>query len=171
MFTVLKYFLAPCFFLLSALISMFTVPPPQGDAAAGAVDSRKGEYRTAAQGALHSFSQLVSAAAADSSSVEVRKAAMSAIKQAAKSYPIASQLHMQHFMPPLILAVKDSNVRLKYIAERAMKYLLDGGENATVIATYTAGADIESARFVKEYARRSLSRLPADSDDESNDKW
>ena len=91
--------------------------------------------------------------------------------QAAKSYPIASQLYLQHFMPPLIAAVKDINIRLKYIAERAMKYLLDGGENATVLSTYAAGADPDSARFVREYARRTLSRLPVDSDDESTDKW
>ena len=91
--------------------------------------------------------------------------------QAAKSYPIASQLYMQQFMLPLIVAIKDINIRLKYIAERAMKYLLDGGENASILNTYTAGADTDSARFVREYARRSLCRLPADSDDESADKW
>lgn len=74
-------------------------------------------------------------------------------------------------MPPLIVAVKDINIRLKYIAERAMKYLLDGGENATILSAFAAGTDTESARFVREYARRSLCRLPADSDDESADKW
>lgn len=163
-----------CFFLqifCSALMQMFSMPPTLLDAAGAAVNSRKGEYRTAAQGALHAFSQLMGSAAGDSSSVEVRKAAISGIKLAAKSYPIASQLHMQHFMPPLIAAVKDINIRLKYIAERAMMYLLEGGANPTLLATYTAGADVESARFVKEYARRSLSRLPVDSDDEFNDKW
>jgi hypothetical protein len=155
----------------SALMSMFTVPTPPADSSTAAVDSRKGEYRAAAQGALHAFSHLLGAAAGDASSVEVRKAAISAIKQASKSYPIASQLHMQQFMPPLIAAVKDINIRLKHLAERSMKYLLDGGENAALLATYAAGADIDSVRFVREYARRSLSRLPADSDDESNDRW
>jgi hypothetical protein len=104
------------------------------------------------------------------SSVEVRKAAMSAIKQTAKSYPVASQQHINHFMPALILAVKDSNIRLKYIAERAMKYLLDGGENMTIINAYVSSSDGDSGRFVREYARRTLTRLPADSDDEG-DRW
>ena len=152
-------------------MQMFSTLPALVDSFGAAANSRKGEYRTTAQGALHAFSQLMGSAAGDASSVEVRKAAMTAIKLAAKSYPIASQLHMQHFMPPLIAAVKDINIRLKYIAERAMMYLLDGGSNPTLLATYTASADVESARFVKEYARRSLSRLPADSDDELNDKW
>jgi hypothetical protein len=125
----------------SALISMFTIPP--------LADTRKAEYRTSAQGALHAFAQLLGAAASDLSSVEVRKAAMSAIKQTAKSYPVASQQHINHFMPSLILAVKDSNIRLKYIAERAMKYLLDGGENMTIINAYVSSADGDSGRFVR----------------------
>lgn len=60
---------------------MFTVPPLPVDAAAGTVDVRKGEYRAAAQGALHAFAALLSAAAGESMSADVRKVAMSAIKQ------------------------------------------------------------------------------------------
>ena len=63
------------------MISMFTVPPPSATAEAGSVDARKGEYRAAAQSALQAFAALLGDAAGDPRSVEVRKTAMSAIKQ------------------------------------------------------------------------------------------
>ena len=65
----------------SALIYMFTIPPLPADAAIGSVDIRKGEYRAAAQGALHAFAGLLGMAAGESMSADVRKGAMSAIKQ------------------------------------------------------------------------------------------
>jgi hypothetical protein len=65
----------------SALTSLFTVPPQPKGAEKGAVDVRKGEYRTAVQSALHAFANLLGLAASDAASLEVRKTAMSAIKQ------------------------------------------------------------------------------------------
>ena len=55
-------------------------------------------------------------------------------------------------MPPLIAAVKDINIRVKYAAERAMRHLLDGGSPAAVNA-YAAGADGESGRCVRVCVR------------------
>ena len=57
---------------------MFTVPTPSESCP---VDPRKGEYRAATQSALHAFASLLSSNAGDTSSVEVQKAAMLAIKQ------------------------------------------------------------------------------------------
>jgi hypothetical protein len=52
-----------------------------------------------------------------------------------------------------------------------MRHLLDGGSNQEVLNKYVAGAaDADSAAFVREYARRTLSRMAAGSDDEG-DKW
>ena len=60
------------------------------------------------------FAKGLAAAAGDSSnSGDVRKYAVTAIKQAAKGYPVASQQYLQLFMPPLIAAVKDINIRVR----------------------------------------------------------
>ena len=75
-------------------------------------------------------------------------------------------------MPPLISALHEISLGVKYIAERAMKHLLDGGSNPAVIAAYASGgADSDNVKFVRDYAKRVLSTLTADSDDETGKSW
>jgi len=132
-------------------------------------DDKKSEIRACGQGAIHAFAKILTTAASDSSA-EVRRAAISAIKEGAKHYPGASGQHLQSFMPPLVSALHEVNLSVKYAAERAMKYLLDGGNNPAIMTTYAAGADSGTVTFVKDYAKRVLSKLTADSEDEAG-KW
>lgn len=72
---------------------------------------------------------------------------------------------------------------MKYIAERALKHLSEGGSTSTSAAaaigtgstafsTLLTTMDAETGRFVRDYLKRIVSRLPADSDDEgAADKW
>ncbi len=72
---------------------------------------------------------------------------------------------------------------MKYIAERALKHLSEGGTGTVSVAPAPVGGnaafstqlstfDAETGRFVRDYLKRVVSRLPADSDDESGaDKW
>jgi hypothetical protein len=77
--------------------------------------------------------------------------------------------YIQLFMPALIQATKDINLRNKYAAERAMKYLLDGGSLQGVNA-YVAGAEADAGKFIRDYAKRIIVNLPEDSDAEA-DRW
>lgn len=78
---------------------------------------------------------------------------------------------------------------MKYVAERALKHLSEGGSGSSSSAaapapaavapgtltaafnTHLAAVDGETSRFVKDYLKKFVSKLPADSDDESADKW
>lgn len=51
-----------------------------------------------------------------------------------------------------------------------MYYLLEGGSNPAVLNAYAASASGQDIAFVKDYAKRILSKQPADSDDEDG-KW
>ena len=94
---------------------------------------------------------------------------MIAIKQLAKAYPETAIAKIAVCMPPLIAAARDINIRTKSIAERAMRYLLQGATNPGPINDYVAIAERDAGLFVKDYARRILSKLPEDSDDEGTD--
>jgi hypothetical protein len=87
--------------------------------------------------------------------------------QVARACPEAVRKHVPQMMPALIAAVKDSNVMVKLVAERAMMYILELRSRPETLNAYVAGADTESARFVRDYSRRVLVRLAADSDDDA----
>jgi hypothetical protein len=65
---------------------------------------------------------------------------------------------------------------LKRVAERALKYILgvcrDGSDakHAAVAINAIQAVDGNLAKVVKEYSKKTLSRLADDSDDET-DKW
>lgn len=167
----------------SALSVLLTPPSYAG------WEERKPEYRSAAQTAIHTFAAVLGAAAQDAESGEVRCAAITAIKQAAKHYYGATAQHLKEFVPPLVLAVKDINIQVKYVAERALKHLSEGTSGATAtpsgvttatsaspaapsaaFGAYLGGAGEPEGAFLRDYVRRVVSRLPTDSDDEG-DKW
>lgn len=94
-------------------------------------------------------------------------------RQASKRYPAASLKQAQKWVPPLVSALKDINIRVKFVAERALLHLLDGG-NATALASFEAGAaaagNSELVKFLRDYTKTTLCRLSTDSDNEG-DKW
>lgn len=144
----------------AAIMNLLTAPGHQ-DAA-----DRKAEYRTAAQAALQHFAAPLGQAAADPST-DVRFAAVNAIKSSGKSYPALTQKFMQHFVGPCMKASTNVNIRLKYVADRALIRLLDSGSDAA-LKTFASGCkDAELVSYVKDYAKRTLCRMPVDSDDES----
>lgn len=74
-------------------------------------------------------------------------------------------------MPPILIALKGFDIQLKYISERAAKYIFQivtssGSSNTNTLSAYAALVDSNSGAFVRDYARRILSKLPDDSDNE-----
>ena len=98
--------------------------------------------------------------------VDVRKQAIVAIKHLCKDYFDVANKNIVKCMTPLVDAVKDVNIRIKSIADRAMKYLLRGATNQETINKYAAQVDGVTAGFVKDHAKKVLSKLPYESDDE-----
>eukprot|EP01041_Mallomonas_annulata_P003729 gene3729-7411_t len=97
---------------------------------------------------------------------DVKKAAIIAVKEAAKHHPGTRVGLAKAVVPGLIPCVSEITISVKVAAERAMKYLLEVGavkrfstEESTALATFVSTADADSARFIKEYARRTLTRL------------
>jgi hypothetical protein len=131
---------------------------------------RKGELRLGAQAAIRAFAPSLCLAAVESGSSDLRRAALEAIKVGSKNYRQACFHHATEFMSALITGTKDINLRVKYVADRGMKYLLDGGKNAAALQAYLSAADPESGRYVKDYCTRVLVRMSDVSDDES-DQW
>lgn len=135
-------------------------------------EERRTEFKACAVAALHLFADGISVAAADIQSGEVRKAAIGAIKESAKRYPQAAARHLQLFVPPLMAALKDINISVKYVAERALKYLLDSG-NPQALAAFETGAtiagNIDLIKSVRDCVKYSLAKMSAaDSDDEKD---
>jgi hypothetical protein len=88
------------------------------------------------------------------------------LRQASKLAPEVTRAHLVELMQPLLAAVKDPNMKVKLVGERAMIYLLELRTRNETLNEYVARADGESARFVRDYARRVLVRLNPDSDNE-----
>ena len=76
------------------------------------------------------------------------------------------RLRLDVVVPPLLAAVKDSNIRVKMCAERTLLHVLEINTRNATLDEYVASADMAAARFVRDYARRVLARLKSDSDDE-----
>lgn len=99
---------------------------------------------------------------------------------------MATAQHLQEFMGSVIACLHDLNLSVKATAERVMKHLLAGSISAkdstsestgasgmdAVLKAYSAKADSDSVVFVRDYAKRVVSRLTEDSDDEEKiSKW
>lgn len=110
----------------------------------------------------------MTAALSDLSS-EVRKAAAGLIKTIAKAQPAALRPYLVTIIPPLLEGVKDMDIRVKYVSERALLYALEIHSRSETLGEFVAQAPTESAKFVRDYAKRILVRLKADSDDEKED--
>lgn len=109
----------------------------------------------------------MTAALSDMSS-EVRKAAAGLIKTIAKSQPAALRPYLVTIIPPLLEGVKDMDIRVKYVSERALLYALEIHSRSETLGEFVAQAPTEPAKFVRDYAKRILVRLKADSDDEKD---
>lgn len=86
--------------------------------------------------------------------------------QAGKLASEVTRAHVVELMQPLLAAVKDPNMKVKLVGERAMIYVLELHSRNETLNEYIARADGESARFVRDYARRVLMRLNPESDTE-----
>ena len=87
-----------------------------------------------------------------------------------KRYPGAAARHHQKFVPPLIAAIKDIDIRVKYVAERAMFYLFEGGNNKSAITNFEqACADKVLVKYVSAYINNNLSRMSATNLDSDNE--
>jgi hypothetical protein len=145
---------------------MFDAPVFEG------VEDRRAEFTRCSISAATAFIEAICRLGTDESQ-SVRKQAITAIKLLAKNLPDFANRNIAQCMAPLIVAVKDINIRIKTVAERAMRHLLHGGSAPGPINAYAVAVDSVSAAFVKDYARKVLVKLADESDDEEGyaDMW
>lgn len=87
-----------------------------------------------------------------------------------KRYPGAAGRHHLKLVPPLVAAIKDIDIRVKYAAERAMYYLFEGGNNKAAITNFEqACSDKETAKFVKAYVSNNLTKMSTTNFDSDNE--
>jgi hypothetical protein len=93
---------------------------------------------------------------------------MLAIKTASKSYRGAAQKYLHYFVDPLLNGIKDINLRIIGISQRALKYLLlvPEGKDSSTLNEYLNGLQMDTRNFIKDYSKRTLAKLAADSDEE-----
>lgn len=107
--------------------------------------------------------------------LEVRRAAVTTLKEFAKHHPsvllpFSAQIGSELYP---FLSTNEINIRLKRHAERTMKYImgisyhsnLDSELFQTTLATIQAAGNAELARFLRDYAKRMLNKLADESDD------
>ena len=109
--------------------------------------------------------------------------------QASKFFFGAAAQHYKEFLPPLVASLKEIDLRVKYSAERALKHLCEGittaeaasgvapGQSA-LLTQYLTGlssgtsnasaAEKEAAVVVRDFMRRVMPGLPAESDNEGD---
>ncbi|TYZ62730.1 hypothetical protein PybrP1_001423 [[Pythium] brassicae (nom. inval.)] len=100
---------------------------------------------------------------------DVSKAAVKIAKRLAKRDPSAMRAHVGALVPALFLTVKSNNIAVKNSSERALLYVLEVHSRPETLAAFVrspeAGAE---GKVIAEYARRVLTKLRADSGDESD---
>jgi len=69
------------------------------------------------------------------------------------------------WVPVLLKAAGEINLRIKYMAERTMYLLLEGG-STTALNAFGAKTDAALGAQVRDYCKKYLSRLSADSEGE-----
>lgn len=62
------------------------------------------------------------------------------------------------------------DIRVKYVSERALLYALEIHTRPETLTEFVSSAPMEPAKFVRDYAKRILVRLKADSDDEGEEE-
>lgn len=70
------------------------------------------------------------------------------------------------FIPKPQLHQHNRDIRVKYVSERALLYALEIHTRPETLTEFVSSAPMEPAKFVRDYAKRILVRLKADSDDE-----
>ncbi len=108
---------------------------------------------------------------ADFQNADVRLAAVRAAKRFARRCPDAAKGFVSVLVPPLMERVKDrSSVAVKLLAERALLHLLRvqrAGDST--LEDYLKTVEATAARNnLSDYAKRILSKLPEDSDDDDD---
>ena len=65
-------------------------------------------------------------------------------------------------------ALHDINLTVKNASERAIKYLLGGGTNSTLLNQLKSQLDNDKSRFLNDYYKRIISNLSSDDSDDEN---
>lgn len=98
---------------------------------------------------------------------DVCKTAVKIAKRLAKKNPSSVRAHLNVLVPSIFQNIKSNNIAVKISSERALLYLLEVNSRPETIAAFVRIADATEGKVIAEYARRVLSKLRADSGDES----
>ncbi|RLN63550.1 hypothetical protein BBP00_00004061 [Phytophthora kernoviae] len=98
---------------------------------------------------------------------DVTRGALRVLKLAAKRSPEQTRDHLPALVPAVFQLIKSNNMAVKLPAERALLYLLEVHTRPETLAEYLRGGSAD-AKIIGEYSRRVLSKLKADSGDESD---
>ena len=79
--------------------------------------------------------------------------------------------YIKNVCDPLISCLKDSNVGVKLVVERALMHILKIGDTSKdtkdVLEIYTSLASKDNSEYLASYVRRILQKQTLDSEDES----
>lgn len=98
----------------------------------------------------------------------VRRSCARAIKKFAKLAPDAVGSHLGQLVPPLLEAVKSTNMSVKLASERSLLHLLQVHTRPETLTEFAKTMEPEAAAFLTGYVTRVLRKLPAQSDDDSD---
>jgi hypothetical protein len=108
------------------------------------------------------------AAVLEDRTLEVKRAAATAVKRASKNAPAATQKHMAKLATPLLKAAADKNSALKTASERAIYHLLRFHSGPDLMNQCAKQLDGTGASDLKTYAQRTLAKSAPDSGDEED---
>ncbi|CAH0491585.1 unnamed protein product [Peronospora farinosa] len=100
-------------------------------------------------------------------SKDVIRGALYAVKLAAKRSPEQMRDHLSELVPAVFQLIKSNNMAVKLPAERTLLYLLEVHSRPETLAEYLRSSSAD-AKIIGEYSRRVLSKLKADSGEESD---
>ncbi|GMF12547.1 unnamed protein product [Phytophthora lilii] len=98
---------------------------------------------------------------------DVIRGALRVVKLAAKRSPEQTREHLTALVPAVFQLIKSNNMAVKLPAERTLLYLLEVHSRPETQTEYLRSGAAD-AKIIGEYARRVLSKLKADSGDESD---
>ncbi|KAG1685616.1 hypothetical protein DVH05_007823 [Phytophthora capsici] len=98
---------------------------------------------------------------------DVIRGALRVVKISAKRSPEQTREHLVSLVPAVFQLIKSNNMAVKLPAERTLLYLLEVHSRPETQAEYLRSGAAD-AKIIGEYTRRVLSKLKADSGDESD---
>ncbi|ETN22669.1 hypothetical protein PPTG_02536 [Phytophthora nicotianae INRA-310] len=98
---------------------------------------------------------------------DVIRGALRVVKLTAKRSPEQTREHLTALVPAVFQLIKSNNMAVKLPAERTLLYLLEVHSRPETQAEYLRSGAAD-AKIIGEYTRRVLSKLKADSGDESD---